>query len=149
MTGGPASLAGRPAGHPAGGPPAASRQPLSGLAEARWVLANFGGLFWAFWGPFFNPKEVETQVRHTVNQTKEIWDKTGLRFDQSEFSKLGCQKRSKSEKRLPKNGTAVLFSSNSQVELLGILFRHSAIAFRRPKIIADQNGVFTPSNITK
>ena len=38
---------------------------------------------------------------------------------------------------------AVLFSSNSQVELLGILFRHSAVAFRRPKIIANQNGVST------
>ena len=51
MTGGPAGPAGqaaghagRPAGHPAGGPPAASRQLLSGLAEARWVLADFGGL---------------------------------------------------------------------------------------------------------
>ena len=106
MTGGPAGPAGqvaghagRPAGHPAGGPPAASRQLLSGLAEARWVLADFGGLFWAFQGPIFNPKEVGTQVRRTVNQTKEIWDKTGLRFDRSEFSKLGSRKRSKGEKR--------------------------------------------------
>ena len=38
----------------------------------------------------------------------------------------------------------VLFSSNSQVELLGFIFRHCAVAFRRPKIIADQNGVSTP-----
>ena len=37
----------------------------------------------------------------------------------------------------------ILFSSNSQVELLGILFRHTAVAFHRSKIIADQNGVFT------
>ena len=81
MTGGAAGHAGRPASHPAGGPPAASRQLLSGLADARWVLADFGGLFGAFRGPIFNPKEVETQVRHIVNQTKEIWDKTGLRFD--------------------------------------------------------------------
>ena len=69
MTGGTAGPAGqasghagRPVGHPAGGPPAASRQLLSGLAEARWVLADFGGLFGAFWGPIFNPKEVGTQV---------------------------------------------------------------------------------------
>ena len=96
MTGGPAGHAGgaaghagRSAGHPTGGPPAASRQSLSGLAEARWVLADFGGLFWAFRGPIFNPKKVKTQVRHTVNQTKEMWDKMGLRFDRSEFSKLG------------------------------------------------------------
>ena len=37
----------------------------------------------------------------------------------------------------------VLFSSNSQVELLGFIFRHCAVAFRQPKIIANQNGVFT------
>ena len=43
----------------------------------------------------------------------------------------------------PEINMTVLFSSNSQVELLGILFRHSAVAFRRPKIIADQNGVST------
>ena len=59
----------------------APRQPLSGLAEAGCVLPDFGGLFWAFWGPIFDPKEMGTQVRHTVNQMKEIWDKTGLRFD--------------------------------------------------------------------
>ena len=95
MTGGPAGPAGqaaghagRPAGHPAGGPPAASRQPLSGLAEARWVLADFGGLFGLVRGPIFNPKEAKTQVRNIVNQTKEIWNKTGLRFDRSELSKF-------------------------------------------------------------
>ena len=77
MTGGPAGPAGqaaghagRPAGHPAGGPPAASQQPLPGSAEARWLLANFGGFFWAFWGPIFNLKEVGTYVRHTLNQMK-------------------------------------------------------------------------------
>ena len=37
----------------------------------------------------------------------------------------------------------VLFSSNSQVELLGFIFRHCAVAFRRPKIIVGQNGVST------
>ena len=57
-----AGHAGRPAGHPAGGPPVASRQLLSGLAEARWVLADFGGLFGAFHGPICNLKEVGTQV---------------------------------------------------------------------------------------
>ena len=62
--------------------------PLQGLTEARWVLADFGGLFGLVWGSIFNPKEVETQVRYTVNQTKEILDKTGLRFDQSEFLKF-------------------------------------------------------------
>ena len=67
---------------------AALRQPLHGLAEARWVLADFGCLFGLVWGPIFNPKEVGTQVRYTVNQTKEIWDKTGLRFDRREFSKF-------------------------------------------------------------
>ena len=41
---------------------AASRQPLPGLVEARWVLADFGGLFGLVWGPIFNPKEVGTQV---------------------------------------------------------------------------------------
>ena len=64
------------------------RRPLPGLAEARWVLADFGGLFGLVRGPIFNLKEMGTQVRHTMNQTKEIWDKTGLRFDRSEFSKL-------------------------------------------------------------
>ena len=95
----PASTAIQPAGTTACRAPTASRQPPPGLAEARWVLADFGGLFGAFRGPIFNPKEVRTQVRHTMNQMKEIWDKIGLRFDRSEFSKLGCRKRSKSEKR--------------------------------------------------
>ena len=72
--------------------PAVPRQPPLGLAEARWVLADFGGLFGLVRGPIFNPKEVGTQVRHTMNQTKEIWDKTGLRFDQSEFSKFDSWK---------------------------------------------------------
>ena len=88
LTGGPAGLAGEEAGHAAGGPPATSRQPLPGLAEARWVLADFGGLFVLVRGLIFNSKEMETQVRNIVNQTKEIWDKTGLRFDWSEFSKF-------------------------------------------------------------
>ena len=48
------------------------RQPLQGLAEARWVLADFGGLFGLVQGPIFNPKEVGTQVQYTVNQTKEF-----------------------------------------------------------------------------
>ena len=101
MAGGEAEklLRGGPAGHAAGGPPAASRQPLHGLAETRWVLDEFEGLFGLVRGPIFNPKEMETQVRNTVNQTKEIWDKTGLRFDRNEFSKLGSRKRSKGEKR--------------------------------------------------
>ena len=37
---------------------AALRQPLHGLAEARWVLADFGGLFGLVRGLIFNPKEV-------------------------------------------------------------------------------------------
>ena len=41
---------------------AASRQPLPGLAEARWVLADFGGLFGLVRDPIFNLKEAETQV---------------------------------------------------------------------------------------
>ena len=43
----------------------------------------------------------------------------------------------------PKINVTVLFSSNSQVELLGFIFRHCAVAFCRPKIIACQNGVST------
>ena len=84
-----AGHAGRPAGHPAGGPPAASRQLPPRLGEFWLTLEAFQGLI-------FNLKEVGTQVRHTVNQMKEIRDKTGLRFDWSEFSKLGSRKRSKS-----------------------------------------------------
>ena len=80
--------AGWPTGSPAAGPPAASRQPLHGLAEARWVLVDFRGLFGLVWGPIFNPKDLGTQVRYTMKKTKEISDKTGLRFDQSEFSKF-------------------------------------------------------------
>ena len=47
----------------------------------------------------------------------------------------------------PKINMTVLFSSNSQVELLGFINRHCAVAFRRPKIIADQNGVSTHPKI--
>ena len=36
----------------------------------------------------------------------------------------------------PEINMTVLFSSNSQVELLGFIFRHCAVAFRRSKIIA-------------
>ena len=99
LTGGPTGYAGWPAGFPAAGPSTASQQPLQDLAKARWVLADFGGLFGLVQGPIFNPKEARNQVQNTVNQMKEIWDKTGLRFDRSEFSKLGSRKRSKSEKR--------------------------------------------------
>ena len=51
---------------------AASRQPLHDLAEARWVLADFGGLFGLVRGPIFILKKARTQVRYTVKQTKEI-----------------------------------------------------------------------------
>ena len=51
-------------------------------------LANFGGLFGLVQGPIFNPKEAGIQVQYAVKQTKEIWSKTGLRFDQNEFSKF-------------------------------------------------------------
>ena len=133
-----------------GGWPAAQvvglRQPPYSLAEARWVLANFRGLFELIRGPIFNPKEAETQVRYIMSQTKKIWRKTGLWFDRSEFLKFDSWKRLKSEKRWPKNGMTVLFFTNSQVELLGIMFRHRAIVFRRPKIIASQNGVSTDEN---
>ena len=67
----------------------------------------------------------------------------GLRFVRSEFSKFDSWKQLKSEKRWPKNGMTVLFSSNSQVELLGFIFHHCAIAFHQPKIIAGQNRVST------
>ena len=43
----------------------------------------------------------------------------------------------------PEINMTVLFSSNSQVELLGFIFCHCAVVFRWPKIIADQNGVST------
>ena len=72
MTRGPADSTGWPAGSPATDPQVASRQSLHGLAEARWVLANFRGLFGLVRGLIFNPKETRTQVRYTVNQTKEI-----------------------------------------------------------------------------
>ena len=38
---------------------------------------------------------------------------------------------------------AVLFFTNSQVELLGFIFRHCAVASRWPKIIAGQNEMST------
>ena len=74
-----------PERRPSGCLPAA---PLHGWTEARWVLANFGGLFRLLRGPIFNPKEAGNQVQYIMNQMKEIWGKTGLRFDRSEFSKF-------------------------------------------------------------
>ena len=41
---------------------AVPRQPLPGLAEAWWVLADFGGLFKLVRGPIFNSKDMRTQV---------------------------------------------------------------------------------------
>ena len=63
---GPAGWAGEPAGHVrgAGRPPmsgAPGRPPL-GQAEKDGVLADFGGLFGLVRGPFFSPKDTETQV---------------------------------------------------------------------------------------
>ena len=84
----PAGTVVQPAGTAACNAPALSRQPPPGLAEARWVLVDFGGLFRFVWGPIFNLKDARTQVRYTVNQTKESLGKTGLRFDWSEFSKF-------------------------------------------------------------
>ena len=45
-------------------------RPLRGLAEARWVLADFQALFGLFWGLIFKLKEARTQVNHNMNQTK-------------------------------------------------------------------------------
>ena len=72
MTTMPADRVGESAGRAGSKPPAALRQPLQGLAKARWVLAHFGGFFGLVWGPIFNLKEAGTQVQYTVNQTKEI-----------------------------------------------------------------------------
>ena len=55
-----------------GGAPVSLRQLFQGLAEAKGVLADFGGLFELVRGLIFNPKEAGTQVRNTMNQTKEI-----------------------------------------------------------------------------
>ena len=88
LEGRPVVLQRRPAVQP-GWPPATLWQPLHGLAEARWVLADFGGLFGLVRGPIFNLKDAGTQVQYTMKQTKEIWGKTGLLFDRNEFLKFG------------------------------------------------------------
>ena len=66
-----AGIAGEPAGCAGSRPPAVPWQPFHGLAEARWVLADFGGLFRLGWGSIFNPKE-EEKVRYTMKKMKEI-----------------------------------------------------------------------------
>ena len=48
------------------------QRPSGSSLRARWVLADFGGLFRLVRGPNFDPKEAGTQVENTVNQTKEI-----------------------------------------------------------------------------
>ena len=67
----PAMQQGRLAVQP-GWPPVALWQSLHSLARVRWLLANFGGLFGLVQGLIFNPKEAGTQLRNTMNQTKEI-----------------------------------------------------------------------------
>ena len=111
-------LGGRPASQLA---PATGSPPF-GPCRGWVVLADFGHFFGVVRGPIFNPKDAGTQVRYNTKQTKQIWGKTGLRFDRSEFSKFNRWKWPKKCEWRPKNGTEVLFLAKSQSKLYGIIF---------------------------